>query len=210
MINKNKKYQLKIAILLKTNLAITTLTKPQISPISLRSHRSHRDRSSRSHQDCIDRTLGSHRLHWSLSFPIWCRRPLLILIYLSLSLPSSLNLTGFDEFFLVGFCFFCIYLLKNGIIYLFGSWENVRKCEKQVENVFSILFSGTQPNTWKYFPFPKIFSFENILHSENILHPTKRSLNLTRKAIIISTTKLLWKTKEWDVLISWIKRWHKS
>ena len=152
MINKNKKYQLKIAILLKTNLAITTLTKPQISPIALRSHRSHQDRSSRSHQDRIDRTLGSHRLHWSLSFPIWCRRPPLILIYLSLSLPSSLNLTGFDEFFLVGFCFFCIYLLKNGIIYLFGSWENVRKCEKQVENVFSILFSGTQPNTWKYFP----------------------------------------------------------
>ena len=62
-----------------------------------------------------------------------------------------MNLTRFDEFFLVGFCF-CVYLLKNGIIYLFGSWKNVRKCEEQEENVFSILFSATQPNTRKYFP----------------------------------------------------------
>ena len=28
-------------------------------------------------------------------------------------------------FFFVGFCFFCVYLLRNDIIYLFGSWENV-------------------------------------------------------------------------------------
>ena len=40
-----------------------------------------------------------------------------------------MNLTGFDEFFLVGFCF-CVYLLRNGIIYLFGSWENVRNKKK--------------------------------------------------------------------------------
>ena len=53
-----------------------------------------------------------------------------------------MNLTGFDEFFFVGFCF-CVYLLRNGIIYLFGSWENVRKFKKQEENVFSILFSAT-------------------------------------------------------------------
>ena len=59
-----------------------------------------------------------------------------------------MNLTGFDEFFFVGFCF-CVYLLRNGIIYLFGSWE---KCEEQEENVFSILFLATQPNTRKYFP----------------------------------------------------------
>ena len=31
-----------------------------------------------------------------------------------------MNLTGFDEFFFVGFCF-CVYLLRNCIIYLFGS-----------------------------------------------------------------------------------------
>ena len=34
-----------------------------------------------------------------------------------------MNLTGFDEFFFIGFFFFfpCVYLLRNGIIYLFGS-----------------------------------------------------------------------------------------
>ena len=37
-----------------------------------------------------------------------------------LSLPS-LNLTGFDEFFFFGFCFFWVYGLRNDIIYLFGS-----------------------------------------------------------------------------------------
>ena len=60
-----------------------------------------------------------------------------------------MNLTGFDEFFLVGFWwiwpdlinFFwlgfdefdriCVYLLRNCIIYLFGSWENVWKYKKQ-------------------------------------------------------------------------------
>ena len=31
-----------------------------------------------------------------------------------------MNLTEFDEFFFVGFCF-CVYLLRNCIIYLFGS-----------------------------------------------------------------------------------------
>ena len=40
-----------------------------------------------------------------------------------------MNLTEFDEFFLVGFCF-CVYLLRNGIIYLFESWENVRNKKK--------------------------------------------------------------------------------
>ena len=34
-----------------------------------------------------------------------------------------------------------------------------------------------QPNTWKYFPFSKIFSPENILHLKNILRSTKRSLS---------------------------------
>ena len=39
----------------------------------------------------------------------------------------------------------------NDIIYSFGNRENVRKCEQQVENVFSMVFSKTQPNTIKYF-----------------------------------------------------------
>ena len=49
------------------------------------------------------------------------------------------------------FCFFCVSVLRNDIIYLFGKWENVRKYEQQVENVFSMVFSRTQPNTRKYF-----------------------------------------------------------
>ena len=81
--------------------------------------------------------------------------------------PNLINFfwLGFDEFDQI-----CVYLLRNSIIYLFGNWENVRKCKKQEENVFSILFSGTQPNTWKYFPFLKIAFPENIYFSENILH----------------------------------------
>ena len=79
---------------------------------------------------------------------------------------------GFDEFDRI-----CVYVLRNGIIYLFGSWENMRKCEEQKENVFSILFSATQPNTWKYFPFLKIAFPENIYFSKNILHWTKQNLS---------------------------------
>ena len=89
------------------------------------------------------------RLHQSLSFPIWCRRPPLILIYFLLSLPSSPNLIGFDEFFF-GWVLFLLYLFIEKWYYIFV-WK-LRKCEKQVENVFSILFSRTQPNTRKYFP----------------------------------------------------------
>ena len=112
---------------------ITPQDHTETAPIALRSH-------PRITQDRTD-----------LSFPIWCRHPPLILIYLSLSLPSSLNLTGFDEFFLVGFCFY-VYLLRNGIIYLLGSWENVRHKKKMcflyyfqqhnqtLENIFQSIF----------------------------------------------------------------------
>ena len=55
----------------------------------------------------------------------------------SLSLPFSLNLTGYDEFF--------------GLVWYYIFVWNMRKCEHQVENVFSIVFSTTQPNTKKYF-----------------------------------------------------------
>ena len=110
----------------------------------------------------------SHRDHIDLSFSIWCRRPPLILIYLSLSLPFSLNLTGFDEFFFVGFCL-CLSIEKWYYIFV---WK-LRKCEEQVENVFSILFSETQPNTRKYFPkhflkcnktLENIFIFQKYFH----------------------------------------------
>ena len=56
----------------------------------------------------------------------------------------------------------------NDIIYSFGNRENMRKCEQQVENVFSIVFSRTQPNTKKYFSkyFWKIFYFLKMLFFE--------------------------------------------
>ena len=40
------------------------------------------------------------------------------------SISLSLNHRIWWIFF-VRFCFFCVYLLRNDIIYLFGSWENV-------------------------------------------------------------------------------------
>ena len=75
--------------------------------------------------------------------------------------------------FLFGFCFFRVSLFRNYIIYSFGSWENVRKCEQQVENVFSIVFSRTQPNTKKYFSkyFLKCHQTpENIFFSKEYFH----------------------------------------
>ena len=53
------------------------------------------------------------------------------------------------------------------------------KCEHQVENMFSIEFSRTQPNTKKYFSKYVLKCHqtpENILHLENILHRAKHSL----------------------------------
>ena len=50
-------------------------------------------------------------------------------------------------FFWILFVFWGI----NDIIYSFGNRENVRKCEQEVENVFSMVFSRTQPNIRKYF-----------------------------------------------------------
>ena len=41
---------------------------------------------------------------------------------------------------------------------------------KQTMKIFSKRIFGMQPNTKKYFSFPKIFSVENILHSKDILH----------------------------------------
>ena len=69
----------------------------------------------------------------------------------------------------------------NDIIYSFGNRENVRKCEQQIENVFSMVFSKTQPNTRKYFS--KHFlkcnqTHENIFLSGNTFTRTKRSLSV--------------------------------
>ena len=61
---------------------------------------------------------------------------------------------GFDEFDWIWWFFFCWVLFLCLSIekwYYIFVWK-LRKCEGQKENVFSILFSATQPNTWKYFP----------------------------------------------------------
>ena len=63
-----------------------------------------------------------------------------------------------------------VFLGMNDIMYSFGNWENVRKCEQQVENVFSIVFSRTQLNIRKYFP--KHFLKYNQTH-ENIFFSEK-------------------------------------
>ena len=64
-------------------------------------------------------------------------------------------------------------------------WETWQKwgCQSIFKNttkhhkIFSKIFFGMQPNTWKYFPFPKIFSLKIFSFLEYILHPTKRSLS---------------------------------
>ena len=82
---------------------------------------------------------------------------------------------------LMNFFFWVLFLLCFSIeewYYIFV-WK-LRKCEQQVENMFSMVFSRTQPNTRKYFS--KHFlkcnqTRENILHLENILHWNKCSLS---------------------------------
>ena len=106
-----------------------------------------------------DRTPGSHRSHWDRtnhteiasitpqdrtettlrSFPIWCRRPPLILIYLSLSLPSSLNLTEFDEFFLLGFV--SVFIYWEIVLYICLEAEKMWGTRRKY--VFYIIFSNT-------------------------------------------------------------------
>ena len=85
----------------------------------------------------LDRDLAfgrSRSQHQSASCDLACRR--------TQSRPDY-------EFFFLGVI--CVSGLRNEIIYLFGSGENLRKCEQDVENVFSMVFSTTQPNTRKYF-----------------------------------------------------------
>ena len=45
------------------------------------------------------------------------------------------------------------------------------------------VFSRTQPNGWKCFPFYKIFSTENMLHSEIILYVAKHSLVYNKNSV---------------------------
>ena len=160
--------------------------RTEIAPITLRLHRSHWDRTNHTlglHWDdthCTDRIEITPQDHIEIA-PI-SLFPNLVLpssIDTDLSLTLSSFFSQFDRIWWIVFCwvlFLCLSIEKWYYIFV---WK-LRKCEEQVENVFSILFSATQPNTRKYFP--KHFLecnqiLENTLHLENILHSTKRSLS---------------------------------
>ena len=110
----------------------TDLVDRSIAPI--------KQRSTPTPLDLASATRSHLRIHRTISPLDQTQSPL--------SLPFSLNLTEFDEIFFLGFvsfvflywldlmnffpgfCFFCVSILRNDIIYLFDSWENVRKCEQ--------------------------------------------------------------------------------
>ena len=79
--------------------------------------------------------------------------------------PTSPALRRSLEALMIFFWVLFVFWGMNDIIYLFGNQENARKCEQQVENVFSMVFSRTQPNIRKYFS--KHFLKCNQIH-ENI------------------------------------------
>ena len=70
-------------------------------------------------------------------------------------------------------------------------WKNAFTRMTKHWKYFSSVFSRTQTNIWKYFPFRKIFSIKNILHSENILHVTKHHLSQPRLSTLICTQTLI-------------------
>ena len=109
--------------------------------------------------------------------------------------PDLMNFfwLGFDEFDRI-----CVYLLRNGIIYLFGSWENVRNKKKMcflyyfqqhnqtLENIFQSIF-------WNATKHLKIFSFpENSIFSGKYFTWTKHSLTLSGENIRERHLKMVW------------------
>ena len=83
----------------------------------------------------------------------------------SSNLVASLSLSQFDRIwwiFFVGICFFCVYLLRNDI--------NICLEDEKI-------FFRMQPNTWKYFPFPKNRISGKYLFSGKYFTGTKHSLN---------------------------------
>ena len=102
-------------------------------------------------------------------------------------------LTGFDEFFLVGFCF-CVYLLRNCIIYLFRSWKNIRNKKKMcflyyfqkhnqtLENIFQSIYWNATKHL-KIFSFPKNSISEKYLFSGKYFTQTKHSLSYNSKHV---------------------------
>ena len=95
----------------------------------------------------------------------FCPRPSFVVPIHQTQSPLSLNLTGFDEYFLLGFVSFVFIYWEMILIFV---WM-MRKCEKHDKNGFSRAFLRIQPNTRKYFPkhflkYNKIL--ENIFLSE--------------------------------------------
>ena len=108
------------------------------------------------------------------------------------NLASRSNLvTSLSSFFFQFDWIWWIFILGFvSFVFLYWEWYYIfvcqlRKCEQEVENVFFMIFSRTQPNTRKYFSkhflkynqaleniffFLKIAFLENIYFLENILH----------------------------------------
>ena len=130
----------------------------QAKPTKLRRD-SHWDRTPGSHQDRTDHT---NRTDCTENAPQDHTEIAPITLFPNLvpssSVDTNLFLTlssffsQFDRIWWIffGWVLFLLYLFIEKWYYIFV-WK-LRKCEKQVENVFSILFSRTQPNTRKYFP----------------------------------------------------------
>ena len=67
-----------------------------------------------------------------------------IILYIRLATEKM-----WPDFMIFFLGFVCVSVLRNEWYYIFV-WQS-RKCDQQVENVFSMVFSRTQPNTRKYF-----------------------------------------------------------
>ena len=93
-------------------------------------------------------------------------------------------LTGFDEFFSWVLFILCFCIEEWYYIFVWQlrkrekMWAISRKCvfygifknTTKYQKIFFKTFFEMQPNTWKYFPFPKITFSKNIYFKKNILH----------------------------------------
>ena len=132
----------------------------------------HHDRDLAGHRNCADRRRSRSRSRWSRSrqsrsrdrrfVRSRSRRSASIAIIEIREIAIAISPRKYAV--LLGF----IWVFRNEWHYVFV-WE-LRKCEQQVKNVFSIVFSRIQPNIRKYFP--KIFLKCNQTH-ENIFFSGK-------------------------------------
>ena len=164
-----------------------TNPKPRSHLRLRRDHTDHTEIAPIAPQDRTETTPIAPRSHQSLSFPDLVS-PSSVDTNLSLTLSSFFSqLDRIWWIFLVGFCF-CVYLLRNGIIYLFGSWENVRNKKKMcflyyfqqhnqtLENIFQSIFWNATKHL-KIFSFPENSISEKYLLSGKYFTWTKHSHN---------------------------------